>query len=131
VAASEGGYFPETWAWVSALTLVAAAALLISGAGAVLYRLDLAFLGTLVAFAGWTLLSAFWSPSVTSSVFQAQRLLAYLGVILLALLVVTRATTPQFVGGCLGGVALVSGYALLTRLLPGRLSARRAPGAAS
>ena len=92
------------------------------GRRARLGRLDLAFLGLLLAFGCWTLLSATWSPSTTSAVFEAQRILAYLGVVLLALLVVEKRTAPLLLGGCLAGVTLVAGYALLTRLLPGRLA---------
>ena len=44
----------------------------------------------MLAFGCWTLLSATWSPSSTSAVFEAQRILAYLGVVLLALLVVNK-----------------------------------------
>ena len=122
VAAADGGYFPETWAWVAALTFVPAAVILIVGAHARLGRLDLVFLGLLLAFGCWTLLSAWWSPSPTSAVFEAQRILAYLGVALLVLLIVERRTAPLLLGGCLAGVTLVAGYALLTRLLPGGLA---------
>jgi hypothetical protein len=122
VAAADGGYFPEQWAWLAALTFIPAAIVLIAGGGARLGRLDLTFLGLLIAFGCWTLLSAAWSPSTTSSVLSAQRILAYLGVLLLVLLVVEKRTAPLLLGGCLAGVTLISGYALLTRLLPGSLA---------
>ena len=118
VAAADGGFFPETWAWVAALTFLPAAVILIAGGGARLGRLDLAFLALLAGFGGWALLSAVWSPSTTSAVFEAQRTLAYLGVVLLVLLVVHRGTAPLLLGGCLGGISLVAVYALLSRLLP-------------
>ena len=122
VAAADGGYFPESWAWTAALTFVPATVILIAGGGARLRRLDLTFLGLLLAFGCWTLLSAVWSPSTTSTVFEAQRTLAYLGVVLLALLVVRKTTAPLLLGGVLTGVTVVAGYALLTRLLPGRFA---------
>ncbi len=122
VAAAEGGYFPESWAWTAALTFVPATAILIAGGGARLRRLDLTFLGLLLAFGGWTLLSVTWSTSTTSAVFETQRTLAYLGVVLLALLVVERKTAPLLLGGCLAAVTTISGFALLTRLLPGRFA---------
>ena len=122
VAASDGGYFPETWAWIAALTFVPAAVLLIAGGGARLGRLDLALPVALAGLGGWALLSAVWSSSTTSAVFEAQRTLAYLGVALLTLVIVNQRTAPLLLGGCLAGVTVVAGYGLLTRLLPDRLA---------
>ena len=118
VSASRGGYFPETWAWIALLTFVPAALILILGGGARLGRLDLAFLGLLLAFGCWTLLSATWSASTTSAVLEAQRILAYLGVLLLTLLVVQQEDGAGAARRLPRRRDARGGYALLTRLLP-------------
>ena len=122
MAASRGGYFPESWAWLALATLVPAAALMIASDRLLLGRLDLTLLALLLAFGGWELLSSTWSPSVTRSVLEAQRTLAYVGLVLLALLVVRRRTAPLLVAGVLTGVYVVAGYAFLTRVLPDRFT---------
>jgi O-antigen ligase len=55
---------------------------------------------------------------VTLAVNEVTRAVAYLGVAVLALLVVRRATVQVLLAGVLGGMAGVTGYALATRLLP-------------
>ena len=85
-------------------------------------RLDLSFLGLLFAFGLWVLLSATWSSSLPARCWRRSGHLAYVGVTLLALLVVRRRTAPVLVAGVLAGVTLVSGYAFLTRVLPDRFT---------
>jgi hypothetical protein len=123
VAASDGGYFPESWAWLAVLTLFPAALALIASDRVRVGRLEAAFLGLLVTFSAWVLLSAFWSVSVTNTVLEAQRMLAYVGAALLLVLVLTRRTTTVVVGAVLCGVAIVAGFACLTRVLPDRFVA--------
>ena len=123
VAASDGGYFPESWAWLSALTLFPAALVLMATDRLRLSRLETAFLALLLAFGGWVLLSATWSVSVPSTALDAQRTLAYLGTALLLLLLLTRGTTTFLLAGALSGVSVVAGFACLTRLLPDRFAA--------
>ena len=121
LAAAEGGFFPESWAWTAVATLVAATVLLIARPATSLGSFDIAYLGGLALFGLWVALSAAWSTTVTGAVEDAWRVLAYVGAVALTLLVVERRAVPQLVGGVLGGVTIVAGYALLTRLLPDRL----------
>jgi O-antigen ligase len=123
LAAADGGYFPESWAWLSALTLFPAALLLIATDRVRLSRLEMSFLALLLAYDGWILLSCIWSISVTSTVFEAQRTLAYLGAAFVLLLVVTRRTSTHLLAGALAGVTAVATFACLTRLLPDRFVA--------
>lgn len=122
VAAGRGGYFPESWAWLALLTFVPAAVLLVATERARPGRFELALLGVLTAYGGWVLASALWSVSVTQTVFEAQRMLAYVGVVLLGVLLVGRRTVRYVTAGALAGVAVVSAYAFLTRVLPDRFS---------
>ena len=120
VAADDGGWWPETWAWTAFATLAASifVALLLDRP---LGRLDLVFLGGLVGLGAWTAISALWSPSVPSTLDEAYRVLAYVGTALLALLVIERRTVPHVLGGVLTAIATLGTYALATRLLPDRI----------
>ncbi len=122
LASTDGGYFPESWAWLSALTLFPALIVLLASDRVRLSRPETAFLILLLAFGCWVMLSATWSVSVTSTVLEAERVLAYFGTTLLLLLVVTRRTAPFLLAGSLAGTGVVATYALLTRVLPDRFA---------
>jgi hypothetical protein len=121
LAAADGGFFPESWAWTSVLTLTAATILLLVRRSWHFGLLDVIYAGALLLLAAWVALSLLWSPTVTGAVDDAWRLLAYVGAVALTLVVVDRRTVPHLLGGILVGVSAVGGYALLTRLLPDRL----------
>ncbi len=116
-----GGYFTHprliaalvVWLLVLALTVVGPAPVPASTPG----RLALAGLGALTA---WTALSILWAPVAGVAVQDAQRLLLYVGVVLLAVGAlrdarVQRAAEPALAAGA----AIVIGYGLSGRLLPG------------
>ena len=120
VAADDGGWWPETWAWTALVTLGASVVILLVRDRPFGW-LDYGFLGALVAVGVWTALSALWSPSVPSTLDEAQRVLAYVGSVLLALLVVDKRTVRHLLGGVLTAIALIGAYALGSRLLPDRI----------
>ena len=120
VAADDGGWWPETWAWTALVTLGASVVILLVR-DRTLGWLELAFLSGLLAFGAWTALSALWSPSVPSTVDETQRVLAYVGSVLLAVLVVERRTVGHLLGGVLTAIAVIGSYALATRVLPDRI----------
>ena len=120
VAADDGGWWPETWAWTALVTLAASVVILLVR-DRPLGWLDLGFLGALAALGAWTALSALWSPSVPSTLDEAQRMLAYVGSGLLASLVVDKRTVRHLLGGVLTAIALIGVYALGSRLLPDRI----------
>ncbi len=120
VAADDGGWWPETWAWTALVTLGASVVILLVR-DRPLGWLDYGFLGALVAVGVWTALSALWSPSVPSTLDEAQRVLAYVGSGLLALLVVDKRTVRHLLGGVLTAIVLIGTYALGSRLLPDRI----------
>ena len=120
-AAWNGGYFAGSWAWIALGTFTLATIRLILVPRVGLGRLDWALLALLAAFAGWLALSGLWSPALTPTLTEVVRALAYLGAVLLTLLLVRRTTVIVLLGSLLAGVTAVSGYALLTRLLPDRI----------
>lgn len=76
-------------------------------------------------FAGWTLVSIVWSVQPSDSWVEANRTLTYLAVFAFSIAFVRAA--PRQWEGVLAGVVLatviVSGYALVTKVFPGTLSA--------
>ncbi len=121
IASSSGGYFQTTWSWAALTTLLLALLTLVLRARVAFGRLDLVLVGGLVAFSGWTAASALWTPSVPSTLDEVTRCLAYLGVVSAGLLLVERRTAGSLLAGVYAGIALVSLYALGTRVLPDRL----------
>ena len=116
-----GGFFdkPRLIAAIVVWALVAVTALagLLSLPGSLSGRAALAGLALLSA---WTLASIAWAPLAGRALDDAQRVLLYLGTFLLA----TALLRPREVARLLepwlaAGVAIVVGYALAGRLLPG------------
>lgn len=117
--AARGGYFPGAWGWLTlAAAWIAALALVLDRPVAV-SRAGLAALGLLTTFAGWTLLSVFWSVDVTQSVLEAQRVLVYVAGFG-ALLLLARRARLALLGGTWAAILVVCSYALATRLVPDR-----------
>lgn len=120
-AAHRGGYFAGTWSWLVLAACFVITVKLIASPTLVLGRLDVALLAGLGGLTGWVGLSSVWAPALTPAIGEATRLLAYLVVVLLALLVLRRATLEPLLVGMLVGATVVSGYALATRLAPDRV----------
>ena len=121
LAASNGGYWPTAWNWSALAFLWVAAVALIVRAPAV-GRLEVAMLGALLALLVWTGASTAWSSDVGQSVLEAQRGVVYVGVVAAAALLLGRSSSYRaLLIGVWGAIALVCGYALLTRLFPERL----------
>jgi O-antigen ligase len=121
VAAADGGYFADSWAWLAFLALFVSALRLILVPALPLRRLDWALLAGLAGFTGWVLLSALWAPAATPALDEGLRNLSYAAVVLLLLLVVRQRTVEALLCGALAGVTLISTYSLFTRLLPDRV----------
>ena len=116
-----GGYFAEprlvaaitAWALVLAMTVVGIVPLPRSGPGRMA-------VGGLAALTVWSAISITWAPLAGPALDSVERLLLYLGVLLLAIgalqtPALIRAVEPALAAGA----ALVIGYGLGGRLLPG------------
>ena len=83
--------------------------------------------GALAAFAGWTALSASWSPALGDAVNDADRVVFYAAAFALAVVVMrapeVRRVAPDAV---LWGIVVVALYALAGRLLPDLVEVERA-----
>jgi O-Antigen ligase len=121
LGASDGGYWPQAWSWTAlALSWLAVLALLVRESIRVgpAERVTVVFLAALL---GWILLSIAWTSSVGRTVFEAERALAYLTAVAAAVLIVRARAYRALLGGTWAAIALVSAYALGTRLFPERL----------
>jgi len=126
-----GGYFeqPALWAGLAAWVVVLVAAVADPGgrpAGRAVW-LSIAGLGLLAA---WTLLSTAWAP-IKGDAYQAgQQAVLYTGALIgAALLLRSRATARSVEPILAAGTAVVIGYGLSERLLPGLLHFARSVSA--
>lgn len=118
--ASQGAYFSQSWGWVALAFLVPTTVLLLLERVTVPGRLRIAFLAAVGSLALWIALSALWSVSPAGSIRELERMLVYVGVALALTFVARRGDEAAVLAGALGGITLVSGYALATRLIPDR-----------
>lgn len=121
LSAANGGYFDGTRAWAALALLWLALLALLLRSDVATGALGLVFAGALVLFAGWTALSLLWTSSVTLTVFDVQKMLVYVGLVVSALLILRRRSVPSLLAGTLIGISAVCAYALATRLFPERL----------
>jgi O-antigen ligase len=114
LAFRDGGYFPSAW-WPATVTLLAAAALaIVLGRAASPSRAQLAVVLALGAFAGWTALSALWSPDPGTSLLEAERTLVYVAAVVAAV-----AVGGRLLAGTIAAIGLVCAYSVGQRLLEG------------
>jgi O-Antigen ligase len=121
LTAAHGGYFPTSWGLSATLLLwVAGLWLVVSGrtdAG----RLDLLFLGLLVALTGWVGCSIVWSIVPAESVLELERTVVLLAGVAAVLVLARREDVPRLAGVVLAAITGVCTYSLATRLFPERL----------
>src|SRR3954470_2300932 len=120
-SAASGGYFPTSWGWTALVLLWSIAIVLLLRRSIEISVTEVLFLGALILFAGWIWLATRWSLSAPSSFLEGQRVLVYVAGASAAVLVVRKRTVPHLLGGLLTAIALISGYALATRLFPDRI----------
>jgi hypothetical protein len=118
---ANGGYFRVAWGWSSVALMALAAVALALGVTVELDRLDRIFLCALAGLAAWIALSLLWTSSVSRTAFEVERVLVYLGAGVAGILLVRRAAAVSLVVGIWCAAAVVSTYALLTRLFPDHL----------
>ena len=117
VSADHGGYWPTAWGWTTFALVWAAGIALVFGGEAV-SRLELAWIGGLVAVTVWTAASLLWTASRTATALELERTLVYVGAATAAAAVVRAAGYRGLVWGVWAGSSAASLYGLATRLLP-------------
>jgi hypothetical protein len=83
-----------------------------------LSRLELTFLGVLLAIPAWSALSLLWTRALPLTILEVQRTLVYPAAAIAVMLVTRRATTRQLLAGVLVAITAVSWYSLGQRLFP-------------
>jgi len=123
LAAAHGGYFPTSWGWSTLVLAWGAVMALLLRKGISLSRAEVGLLGATSAFVAWLGLSIAWSSARVESVDELERALVYLCGLTALLLLVRSASVTQLLAGVTAAIALVSAYALATRLFPDRVGA--------
>jgi hypothetical protein len=121
LGAAQGGYFPSSWGWASLALLWAASLVLLLRPRLSITRLQAAYVAALAALAAWIGLTIWWSRDPAGSVNELERAVVYLAAGLAAIVIVRRADIGRLLGGAFAAIALVSLYALATRLFPDRV----------
>jgi hypothetical protein len=121
LAAVHGGYFPTSWGWSTLVFLWAAAMVLLLGKAVSLSGAEVWFLGAAGALVGWTALSIVWSAVRVESVEELERALVYLSALAALILLVRPRSVAALLGATTAAIAVVSCYAVATRLLPDRI----------
>ena len=116
--ASQGGYFPTSWGWSSAIVLLLVAVWLVAAETTELTPVESVQVGLLVLLLGWTFLSATWSGDPGSSVGEAQRTLVTLVMVAAVVLIVRRRDACAIPAAVLVAITLICIYATATRILP-------------
>lgn len=114
LAFRDGGYFPSAWRAATVALVAAVALAIVLRRAAVPSRAQLAVVVGLGALAGWTALSALWSPDPDASLLEAQRTLVYVAAIGAAV-----AVGGRLLAGTLAAIGLVCAYSVGRRLIEG------------
>ena len=124
-----GGYFqgPRVWAGAGAWACVVVA--LVAGAPLPRGRDALLAIGGMALLTGWTLLSILWAPLAGDAYGAGQIAMLYLGALLAAAMVLRDRLLPWVEPVLAAGAAVVVGYGLAGRLLPGMLHFARSVSA--
>ena len=121
LAAADGGYYPTAWGWGGLIAAWLVAGIVLVGSPARPSRLELTFLGGMVALTAWVWLSVAWSDDSVDSILEGQRILLYAMAALALVLALRRRFVGAVLGGALAGLAFPLTYGLATRLFPDRL----------
>lgn len=121
LSAAEGGYFPTSWGWASAIGLLGIGIWLALSATTDAGRRDVAFLALLALLVAWIGVSIAWSTVPAQSVLEFQRAFVLLTGTTVVLALARRSDATRLAGGLLAAISSLSAYAVATRLFPDRL----------
>ena len=119
---ADGGYFPTAWGPATLIFLAASASALALRATSNLGLRALVMPILLGVLSVWILVSSLWG-SPTEAVPESQRALVYVSAALALALALRRGSTMGVLVGMWAGIAIVSMYALATRLFPEQIGA--------
>jgi hypothetical protein len=117
LAAGNGGYFPPSWGWSAAALLWAAGVALMVRSRVEVPLTGVACLTTLIALAGWMLVSQTWSAA-GPAVLESERTLVYIAGLAALLLVCRRGDMLPVVLGLVLAISAACLYGLAGRIVP-------------
>ncbi len=122
VLAANGGYYPISWGWAAMALGWAAVVAAVLRERSLPTRYELVFVGGLVAFAAWLVVSMAWTEAPTATPLEIERTLVYVAAAAALFAIARRDQTRLLLGGVCTGTALVCAYGLATRLFPDHLT---------
>jgi O-antigen ligase len=114
LAFRDGGYFPPAWRAATVALLAAAALAIVLRRAPAPSRAQLVVVLGFAALAGWTALSALWSPDPGASLLEAQRTLVYVAAVVAAV-----AVGGRLFAGTFAAIGFICAYSVGRRLLEG------------
>jgi O-Antigen ligase len=123
LAVDDGGHAPPAWGWSAVALFAVFAAAAVSRRDWSLSKLELAFLGSLLALGSWIWLSTAWSIHPAQTILEGQRVLVYFAAVLCLLALSRDDAMPGVLTALLAATTLVCGYGLATRLFQDVLEA--------
>ena len=123
LGAANGGFYPTSWGWCSLALLWLAIVAMIVQPLRRLAPLEAGFVAVVAGLGSWTWLSVAWSADRTQSILEGERVLVPVAVVAAVFALVRRHTAGLILGGVQTGCVMLCGYALATRLFPGRIVA--------
>ena len=118
VAADQGGYFPTTWGWTSLAFLWVGGLTIVLRQTVEVSKAQALFLFGWVGLLAWVALSTVWSTDLAQTVLEVERTLVYASAAVMFVVVCTRRSRRQLLGGLLCAIGAISLFSLGTRLLP-------------
>jgi O-antigen ligase len=120
VAFADGGYFRDTWVWLTLALAFLVWIALVLRMTITLSRVDIAAVVALAAFAGWVAVSATWSLTPEESLIEGERALLYVAALLAFVVLVERSVLREHLAGVATAAVLVAVFALGDRLVRGQ-----------
>jgi O-antigen ligase/polysaccharide polymerase Wzy-like membrane protein len=121
LAATQGGYFPTTWGWVSLPLLWVVGVVLVARPSIRLSRAERILIAALAGLTAWLAVSTVWSVAPAETVLEVERMLVYLAGVTTVLLVARSQSVRRVLAGVFIVITGVSAFSLTTRLFPDRV----------
>jgi len=114
-----GGFFPGTWAWTTLACSCLAGLRVVLRGRVSLSRAEQVLLTALAALTLWTLLSGIWAVRGAAAGLEARRGLLYLAALAATVVCVDARRARSVLVGAIGGVVVLSIYAVADRAATG------------
>ena len=118
VAAGQGGYFPVAWGWMGLAYAWVGATALVLRREIRLSRAEIVMAAGALLVVLWTVATLLWTSNTTSTMLEAEHVLAYLAFVAALLVTCERASAIGLLVGTWAAITTVALYSLSTHLGP-------------